>query len=124
MAYTTINGKLVKKFNYKTSIDPNIEAITAKIKAQGANDVVLSLTNWKALPPAIKIDTDTHFAAHYVDDFGGYDFEIIKTPKGYTVISDGTLVSEDNPEREYIIWNYECQVKAYLPRVLREMAVA
>jgi len=122
MAYTTVNGKLVKKFNYKTSIDPNVEAITAKIKAHGANGAVV--TNWKALPPAIKIDTDTHFAAHYVDDFGGYDFEIIKTPRGYTVISDGTLVSEDNPEREYIIWNYECQVKAYLPKVLREMAVA
>ena len=123
MAYKTINGKLVKKFNYKTSIDPNVEALTAQIRALGPGDVVLHMT-WKALPPAIKIDTDTHFAAHYVDDFGGYDFEIIKTPRGYTVISDGTLVSEDNPEREYIIWNYECQVKAYLPKVLREMAVA
>ena len=124
MAYTTINGKLVKKFDYKTSIDPNVEAITAKIKAQGAKGAIVMPNAWKALTPSITIDTDTHFAAHYVDNFGGYDFEIIKTPKGYTVISDGTLVSEDNPEREYIIWNYECQVKAYLPRVLREMAVA
>jgi hypothetical protein len=119
MAYKTINGKLVKKFNYKTCIDPNVEALTAQIKALDPNSTLVVLHhNWKALPPAIKIDTDTHFAAHYVDNFGGYDFEIIKTHKGYTVISDGTLVSEDNPEREYIIWNYECQVKAYLPKVL------
>ena len=119
-----VNGKLVKKFNYKTCIDPNLEALNAKINALGPNSVLVLHESWEALPPAIKIDTDTHFAAHYVDNFGGYDFEIIKTPKGYTVISDGTLVSEDNPEREYIIWNYECQVKAYLPKVLREMAVA
>jgi hypothetical protein len=116
MSYTTINGKTVK-VNKEFKMDPNAQSIADMLADMLPNDRVVKL-NAVHLKPTVKEDSDSCYRATYRDDFGSYEFEIHKTSAGYTVISDGNVCSKDNPEREYIIWNYECQVGAYMPKVL------
>ena len=117
MAYTTINGKLVK-INKTRKSDPNLKdfsEICNLAKTLGADVKV----NFVQLEPSEVIeDDDTHYKAKYQDNFGSYVFEIHKTDAGFTVVSDGNICSKDNPDREYIIWNYETQIAAHMPKVL------
>ena len=114
MAYITLNGKLVK-VNKSFTTDPNVQLVADAISNAKGGNVVLKTV---ALQPNIVLDTDTHYQATYSDSFGTYDFQIHKTDQGYTVISDGNVCSKNNPDREYIVWNYETQVAAHMPRVL------
>lgn len=113
MAYTTINGKLVK-INKTFKKDPNIKDFSSLVSKGG----MINLKFAHLTPEQVHIDTDTHYKATYNDDYGTYDFEIHKTDKGYTVISDGNVCSQDNPDRDHIIWNYENQVASCMPKVL------
>jgi len=120
MAYTTINGKLVKT-NKTFKMDPNVKEATDLIREltkghKGTVEVRMNFTHME--PVSIDTDTATHYKACYEDKFGPYNFEIHKTDKGYTVISDGNICSKDDPDREHIIWNYENQVAARMPKVL------
>lgn len=96
-------------------MDPNIKDVSDALAAGGS--VKMSFAHLE--PQKIKSNTQTKFSAVYSDDYGSYDFEIHKTDKGYTVISDGNVCSRNNPDREYIIWNYETQVAGFMPEVLR-----
>ena len=117
MAYININGKLVKT-NKSFKMDPNIKGISNAMKQVAAQGKIVRMTYAHLKPISIDADTDTYYKASYEDNFGAYNFEIHKTDKGYTVISDGNVCSKDNPEREHIIWNYENQVAARMPKVL------
>ena len=115
MAYITINGKLVKT-NKSFKMDPNVEVISTFLAKHKGATVKMNFTHME--PISVDTDTDTHYKASYKDSHGAYNFEIHKTDKGYTVISDGNVCSKDNPDREHIIWNYENQVAARMPKVL------
>jgi hypothetical protein len=112
MSYITLNGKLVK-VNKSFKQDPNVKDIVSLL-SKHTNVKIKAV----ALTPTVKMDTDNHYSAVYTDSHGSYVFEIYKTSNGYTVISDGNVCSKDNPDREFIIWNYESQVAAHMPRVL------
>jgi len=117
MAYITINGKLVKT-NKTFKTDPNIKGISQLLGMAAKQGLNVKMSFNHLAPTQIFADTDTHYKATYRDAHGAYDFEIHKTDKGYTVISDGNVCSRNNPDREHIIWNYENQVAAHMPKVL------
>lgn len=117
MAYITINGKMIK-VNKTLKMDPNQESFNAAVQLGAKLGVPVKFTFKHCEPITIEADTDTYYKASYKDNFGAYNFEIHKTDKGYTVISDGNVCSKDNPDREHIIWNYENQVAARMPKVL------
>lgn len=117
MAYITINGKLVKT-NKTFKTDPNLATVTELFKLASDKGANVKMNFTHLAPTQIIADTKTYYKATYQDAHGSYEFEIHKTDKGYTVISDGNVCSKNNPDREHIIWNYENQVAARMPKVL------
>ena len=117
MAYITINGSLVK-INKSFKMDPNVKGISNALKQAAEKGKAVKMNFAHLHPTMVDTNTSTHYRATYEDNFGPYLFEIHKTDKGYTVISDGNICSKDSPNREHIIWNYENQVAAYMPKVL------
>ena len=103
--------------------DPNHAVISMQLKA--INDAAkktnttpminIKFTHLK--PHKLLVDKPNKFKAIYKDDFGKYSFVIKRNDKNYTVIVDNQIVSETD-DKDYLIWNFEVQLAAIMPRVL------